>query len=701
MMKILFFCTAHNSLSQRVFLALSKTHAISVEYALSETIMIEAATLYQPDLIICPFLTARIPREIYQKFLTLIVHPGPPGDVGPSALDYLLIGDDGSEADPDALLKTQSLSNLGRPYWGVTVLQAIEELDAGPIWAFEQFQVQIDDPHLTKSTLYRGAVTRAAVAATLAAVERIQASALKTVAPSNDAESQISSKTPGLTISPNLSPSTAYGEFSVTDKKPFQGGTTRHRSLLRAAQRDFDINLHNAKEVSRRIRCSDSQPGCLSTVLGRSLYIYGGIIEEGQWIHEKNATPGAIIGCRDEAVCIATCDGKGVWITHLRRIKGKKDTALWPKVPAVACLQELQLLSSERITQLTIPQPTRDWSVANFPTFQEIWVEFRTVENGKRAAYVFFEFYNGAMSCNQCSRLMEAFDFVISTHTEETPLSAIVLMGGASYFSNGIHLNVIDSAANPALESWENINYINDVVFYLLHELPKRNILTVAAIRGNCAAGGVALAAACDKVIAGANVVLNPAYRALGLHGSEYHSLSYSKRCGNSAAAVLLRSMLPLSASDAEQLGLVDHVLPGYGVELTDHVRNHVATLLNSTETTPGAWKAGLDLSAAMLARVRVAELAEMAKDFWSPRAVRYHWRRNDFVRKVKPKATPLRFAIHRRESKGEKHLDEEERDEFDSIEVFEKKKWQGVEIETYQMMFKDRGVTFPCYYNA
>ncbi|KAM7182856.1 hypothetical protein V8F33_013966 [Rhypophila sp. PSN 637] len=154
--------------------------------------MVEAATLFQPDLIICPFLTARVPREIYHQFLTLIIHPGPPGDVGPSALDWLLVGDDGSETDPEKLLITQPLSDLGGQYWGVTVLQAIEELDACPVWAFEQFPVDINDLHLTKSTLYRGPVTRATVIAILSAVERIRARLLEMVL--------------GATLSLNLAP---------------------------------------------------------------------------------------------------------------------------------------------------------------------------------------------------------------------------------------------------------------------------------------------------------------------------------------------------------------------------------------------------------------------------------------------------------------------------------------------------------------
>uniref|UniRef100_A0A8H7NIB2 Formyl transferase C-terminal domain-containing protein n=1 Tax=Bionectria ochroleuca TaxID=29856 RepID=A0A8H7NIB2_BIOOC len=685
-MKIQFICTAHNSLSQRLFLALAKDHEVSVEYALSDSVIIEAVGLYQPDLIICPFLTARIPREVYAHYLTLIVHPGPPGDVGPSALDWVLMGDDGSETESNKLLKAQSLSDSGREYWGVTILQAIEEFDAGPVWAFEQFPIDIDDPHVTKSTLYRSSVTQAAVTATVAAVGRITAN----LSPSDTTKSA---------VSPHMVADPSYRELSVTDKLPFQGGTTRHRPLLKAAQRAFNVNEHTAKEISRRITCSDSQPGCLSTVFGPSLYVYGGIIEEGQWVREVDAVPGAVIASRNEAVCIATCDKKGVWITHLRRLKGRNDAALWPKVPATTCLQDLKIMSHEKLQQLNVPTAD-DWSAATYPTLQEIWVEFATVGNS-RLAYVFSEFYNGAMSSSQCSRLIAAFEFVLSKHTEENPLTAVVMMGGTSYFSNGIHLNVIETAADPALESWININAINDVVFYILHEFPKRNISTVAGVRGNCAAGGVAFAAAFDKVIAGSEVVLNPAYRALGLYGSEYHTLSYYKRCGSSVATSLVRDMLPLSSSDGERIGLVDYVVPGRGAKLTEGVRNKVAELLESNEIASPKWKVGVDFSLAGLTRVRVAELAEMAKDFWSPRASRYHNRRFAFVRKVKPSATPVRFATHRRQLNGKTHLDEEEKDEFDLVETFERKSQQAMEAQSFERLVQNRGIIFPCLYET
>lgn len=739
-MKILFLCTAHNSLSQRLYLSLSQLHAVTVEYALSDNAMREAVRLARPDLIICPFLTTRVPADIYEEYMTLIVHPGPPGDAGPSSLDWVLMGDDGSEADANLLPQKHTLSENGRPYWGVTVLQAEDEFDAGPVWAYEQFPINIDEPGLTKSGLYRGAVTRAAVSACLAAVDRINAAAY-TSAPLTPPLTPRSSgcQSPVYrAIHPGLHASPAFKDLSVGLQKPFLGGPTHHRPLLKAGQRDFNIHTNSAREISRRIRCSDSQPGCLTSVLfGHSLYVYGGAIEEDAWVVSNRAAPGAILAVRDDAICLKTTDKRGIWITHVRRVKKKADPKLWPKIPAVTGLRELGLLSRDTIAKLSRPHATQNWAKAPYGTLQEVWVDFNVIEDSNsnssnghsssggsgsgsrvRVAYVYSEFYNGAMSTTQCEKLVDALDFVLSTHSAQHPLAAVVLMGGAGYFSNGIHLNVIEAAADPAQESWDNINRINDVVHYLLHEFPRRNILTIAGVRGNAAAGGVALATACDCVVAGAEVVLNPAYRALGLHGSEYHSISYTARCGSEGARRLLRDMTPISAYDARSMGVVDHVLPGHGVLLETRIKNHVKAVVRSigmhrgtTSTTttttphinngsiingtgtilttntrylPGAWKAHADLTGPGLARARATELGEMARDFWSPRSVRYHSRRAAFVRKMKPVATPLRFAEHRRGGTDTEpiHMDEEETDDFDSVTYFAGKMAREVQVQ-------------------
>ncbi|TID25961.1 hydrogenase maturation factor hoxX like protein [Venturia nashicola] len=679
-MKILFLCTSYNSLSQSVYLALSTQHDITIEYALSEKVMIEAVELAKPDLILCPFLTCKVPQEIYSKILTLIIHPGPPGDAGPSALDWVLMGDTGEIEDADQVLEALDHGEMqaGRSHWGVTVLQAIEQFDAGPVWAFEQFPIYIDQPELTKSDLYRGSVTQAAIKASISAIDRIHRAVTKNISPRTSSELLTSASSiklnPGA-ISPSLEASPSYRLLSVTTLATFQGGKTRHRPLLPAKKRDFDPSRHTAQQISRRIRCGDSQPGVLSKVFGQALYIYGGIVEEGFGIARPIAPPGSIVAARNEAVCIATCDGRGIWITNIRRPKRSVDKALWPKVPAVMCLTELGILDAMKAQRLQWAAP-RDWSLSSVSTFQEVWIDFVPGTNGK-TAYLYFNFYNGAMTTKQCSQLVEAMEYILASSTPTSPVKALVMMGG-NYFSNGIALNVIEADASPAASGWMNINRIDDVVQYLLQEMPKRNILTIAGIRGNAAAGGVAFAAACDIVIAGANVVLNPAYRSMGLHGSEYHSLSYFGRCGHEVGTQLLREMLPMSAFQALACGLVDHVLPGQGPTLDAQIRAHVNGIVASPQANILTWKRGIDLSPEILATARVTELAEMSKDFFSLRAERFHTRRFAFIRKCKASRTPFRFAKHRRFPIGEEkrlglgELDEEERDDFDDVKTLE-----------------------------
>lgn len=704
-MKVLFFCTAHNSLSQRLFLVLSRKHSVTVEYALSAEKMVEAADLVKPHLIICPFLTSLVPQQIYDAYLTLIIHPGPPGDAGPSALDWLLMGDDGTEAESERLLSENRFNPVGRSHWGVTVLQATGEFDAGPVWAFDQFPVNINDTSVTKSSLYRGPVTQAAIAATLSAIQRIEAAASLVstpfgapISPPTTPKPEDPESAPIGHVHPGLSAHKAFAELSVTIAEPFLGGRTHHRPLLKAAQRNFDVRKHTASTISRRIRSADSQPGCLSDLFGPKLYLYGGIIENPTLLSSNRGyiTPGSIVAIRDEAVCVATCDNKGVWITHIRQVKAKADPALWPKVPAASGLKQLGISTGERSSWCNslLPQTlSEEWAKSYHSTFQEIWVEFVT-DGYKRIAYLYFDFYNGAMSTSQCRRMVQCLEYISSKATDQKeclPLTAVVLMGSESYFSNGIHLNVIEAATDPALESWYNINAINDVVEKLLLDLPAHGITTIAALRGNCAAGGVALAAACDIVLASQHVVLNPAYRALGLYGSEFHSLSYPGRCGAEGSKLALRSMTPLSADDARNMGLVDHVLRIPTELLDSAVRAHVEDMFAPGEQAKGpssprtgAWKANVDTSPAGLALARATELGQMSMDFWSARSERYHSRRTAFVRKAKSAATPLRFASHRRQAGM---LDEEERDEFDSIEYFVAKSMRSLKKDISERM--------------
>jgi len=93
--------------------------------------MREGVRRYDPDLVIAPMLTTAIPADIWSSWPCFIIHPGPRGDRGPSSLDWAIMS--------------------GAERWGVTVLQANAEMDAGDIWASVEFEM----PRCSKSSVYR------------------------------------------------------------------------------------------------------------------------------------------------------------------------------------------------------------------------------------------------------------------------------------------------------------------------------------------------------------------------------------------------------------------------------------------------------------------------------------------------------------------------------------------------------------------
>lgn len=123
---------------------------------------------------------------------------------------------------------------------------------------------------------------------------------------------------------------------------------------------------------------------------------------------------------------------------------------------------------------------------------------------------------------------------------------------------------------------------IDDVVRSLL--CPS-GVLTFAALRGNAAAGGLALATCCDIVLCSKIAVLNPHYRALGLTGSEYHSWSWPARCGTSVASTFMKGMLPMSSEEGLRIGLVDSLIGNHEFSpkaLENEVRESVRAIMNA-----------------------------------------------------------------------------------------------------------------------
>ena len=74
-MRILFLTTAHNSLSQRLWIELGERgHDIRVCVAETGEAMIAAVSREAPDLILAPMLKIAVPEELWSRHLCLIVH---------------------------------------------------------------------------------------------------------------------------------------------------------------------------------------------------------------------------------------------------------------------------------------------------------------------------------------------------------------------------------------------------------------------------------------------------------------------------------------------------------------------------------------------------------------------------------------------------------------------------------------------------
>ncbi len=271
-MRILFITHSFNSLTQRLFCELTvRGHEISIEFDIADSVSEEAVALFRPELIVAPFLKRAIPESIWAKIPCFIVHPGIEGDRGPSALDWAI--------------------QQRRAQWGVTVLQAEAEMDAGPVWASANFPLRTT----RKSSIYRHEVTEAAVRAVLSAVDHYQS-----------------------------------GNFT-----PLRVPGAAH-ALMQQAERQLDWQAMTSAEILARIHAADGFPGVADSLFDESCHLFDAWPEAS-----LRGVPGALIARRETAICRATADG-ALWIGHVKRAGGLKLPAT-QAFPEAADLPEMPL----------------------------------------------------------------------------------------------------------------------------------------------------------------------------------------------------------------------------------------------------------------------------------------------------------------------------------------------------------------------
>jgi len=564
--RILFLTHSFNSLAQRLYLELTRRgHEVSIEFDINDAVTAQAVDMYCPDLIVAPFLKRAIPKEIWKNHVCLVVHPGIVGDRGPSALDWAIMHD--------------------VPEWGVTVLQASGEMDAGDIWAAKTFPMRL----ARKSSLYRNEVTEAAVRAVLLAVERFQSGNFRSI-PLDYSNPEV------------------RGQLHAP---------------IRQADRVIDWQRDDTLTVLKMIHAADGFPGVLDTLCGEAYYLFEACAEG-----TLRGEPGAILAKRNGAICRATVDG-AVWIGHLKR-KSEAEPSL--KLPAT-------LLLSNHLAE--VPEASLDpFSPCTGETYRDIWLEQKN-----SVGYLHFDFYNGAMSSEQCERLREAY--LAATQRD---VRVIVLMGGADFWSNGIHLNCIEAAASQADESWNNINAMDDLARAII---TTNTQLTIAALQGNAGAGGVFLSLAADRVYAREGVVLNPHYKGMGnLYGSEYWTYLLPRRVGTERAVTLTQNRLPVGSAQAQEMGLIDSCFGAGREDFLARVEQ-IAEGLAASPDYPALLREKnarreRDEREKSLDAYRDEELQHMKLNFYGFDPS-YHVARYNFVYKIPYAWTPLYLARHRR----------------------------------------------------
>jgi putative two-component system hydrogenase maturation factor HypX/HoxX len=377
---------------------------------------------------------------------------------------------------------------------------------------------------------------------------------------------------------------------------------------LREDQRKINWLTDSTQMIINKIYLCDSHPGILDEILGIPCYLYG--------VHKEDklrAKPKEVIAKRDGAICLGTIDG-AIWITHLKIVNGFK-------LPATYVLKEkLQGIKEERLPLVF---------ERNYDTFYEVSMQKRD-----NVAYLHFNFHNGAMGTAQCIRLKYAIEYL------KTQCNVLVLMGGEDFFSNGIHLNILEDSQKQGEDGWANINAMNDVVSAILYA---DEVVTIAAFNSNAGAGGVFMGIACDYVVAEDGVVLNPHYKTLGLSGSEYHTYTLPKRVGKTAAEKLLNECLPISVAYAKSIGMIDEVF-SYGDYL-----NSLHKFAVSKHEDEFLWdkEEYLEKNRAFIEDLKEKELEVMHPEFWGKESD-FHRLRHDFVYKVCPAQTPSRLKLQK-----------------------------------------------------
>jgi enoyl-CoA hydratase/carnithine racemase len=172
-------------------------------------------------------------------------------------------------------------------------------------------------------------------------------------------------------------------------------------------------------------------------------------------------------------------------------------------------------------------------------------------------------------------RKMNAMGAVMLIELREALLDAgsddnvrvIVLTGaGDRAFSSGQDLSgggmVREGETPPAYTPMSSYNYLRNVCYEAHRLMERMEKPIIAAVSGYCIAGGLEFALACDFIVASENAVFAQTEVSLGILPGSGGIVRLIKAIPSRKARELIYTGARISAKEAEQLGLVNRVVP-------------------------------------------------------------------------------------------------------------------------------------------
>lgn len=183
---------------------------------------------------------------------------------------------------------------------------------------------------------------------------------------------------------------------------------------------------------------------------------------------------------------------------------------------------------------------------------------------------------------------------------QDERIKVIILAGSDPHFSSGHDLRHGGKTGVgtdfPVTGTWGGFNepgvhgrFAREQEIYLQMVRRWRNLAkpTIAQVQGKCIAGGLALAWACDIIIASDDAEFSDPVVAMGVCGVEWFAHPYE--LGARKAKEMLFTADSWSAAEAHRLGMVNHVvareeLPGFVLAMAQKIASKPSFALKTTK---------------------------------------------------------------------------------------------------------------------